>query len=85
MAEVTCARCTNTREGLPRKPFPNEVGERLFGAACHECWQEWLKHQTALINHYALNLLDPKAKEYLYGQVEAFFFGETPDTPPPPV
>jgi Fe-S cluster biosynthesis and repair protein YggX len=36
-----------------------------------------LKEQTAIINHYALNLLDPKAKEFLTQKTEDFFFGES--------
>jgi Fe-S cluster biosynthesis and repair protein YggX len=60
-------------------PFGNELGQRVQASVCSVCWGEWLKHQTALINHYALNVLDPKAKTFLYEQLEEYFFG--PPTP----
>ena len=78
MATVQCVRCAQQREGLAAPPFNNDLGRRLHQAACGSCWQDWLRHQTALINHYALNLLDPQAKAFLYQQLEAFFFGEQP-------
>jgi Fe-S cluster biosynthesis and repair protein YggX len=40
------------------------------------CWQEWLKTQQQLINHYGLNVRDPKAKEFLFANMEKFLFGE---------
>jgi len=46
---------------------------------CRTCWQDWLKEQTALINHHGLNLLDQKAKQFLTQKTEEFFFGENPD------
>ena len=30
MADVTCARCRKTREGLPRAPLPGELGDGPF-------------------------------------------------------
>lgn len=77
MNEVRCVRCQEVRESLPRAPFRNDLGARLQEAVCAVCWQEWLQQQTAIINHYGLNLLEPSAKEFLYQQVEAFFFGES--------
>jgi len=35
-----------------------------------------LKEQTAIINHYGLNLLEAKAKRLLAEKTEEFFFGE---------
>jgi Fe-S cluster biosynthesis and repair protein YggX len=79
MADVTCARCEQTRAGLPYAPFNNELGKRIQGEICNVCWQEWLKQQTMLINHYGLNLRDPEAKKFLFAQTESFLFktGET--------
>jgi Fe-S cluster biosynthesis and repair protein YggX len=39
------------------------------------CWAEWTKTQQQLINHYGLNLRDPKAKEFLLQNMEQFLFG----------
>lgn len=61
---------------MPFRPFQNELGLRAFEKICGVCWGEWLKNQQQLINHYALNLRDPQAKDFLFKQMEQFLFGE---------
>ena len=75
MADVTCVRCGETRAGLAFAPFNNELGKKLHQQVCQVCWAAWLQRQTALINHYGLNLRDPEAKKFLADQTEEFFFG----------
>ena len=77
MATVTCTRCHLTREGQAFPPFPNELGQRLYREICAVCWAEWLKMQQQLINHYGLNLREPKAKEFLFQNMEQFLFPVT--------
>ena len=74
MATISCTRCGQTREQMPFQPFPTDLGRRVFGEICAVCWGEWLKQQQALINHYGINLRDPKAKEFLFGNMEQFLF-----------
>lgn len=75
MADITCARCGQTRAQVAFAPFNNELGRRIHTEICQVCWQEWLRRQTALINHYGLNVRDPEAKTFLTTQTEAFLFG----------
>lgn len=75
MAEVTCVRCGQTREGLAFAPFNNELGKQIHAQVCQACWANWLQRQTALINHYGLNLRDPEARKFLTDQTQEFFFG----------
>jgi Fe-S cluster biosynthesis and repair protein YggX len=75
MADVTCVRCGQTREGLAAPPFPNDLGSRIATSICQVCWKDWLKQQTQLINHYALDLRDPKSRQMLIAQTETFLFG----------
>ncbi len=75
MAVITCSRCGETREGMAFQPFPNELGRRAYESICGVCWGEWLRFQQQLINHYALNLRDPQAKEFLFRNMEQFLFG----------
>jgi len=42
---------------------------------------QWLAHQTMLINEYRLNPLDPKARQFLGGEMEKFLFGGEAKTP----
>lgn len=74
MPTITCTRCGLPRDQQPFQLFQNDLGRRAFETICADCWGEWLKHQQALINHYALNLRDPKAKEFLFQQMEQFLF-----------
>ncbi|MEO7997203.1 MAG: oxidative damage protection protein [Gemmatimonadaceae bacterium] len=74
MADVTCTRCGNTREGFERTPFPGAIGARIVGEICKDCWAGWLKQQTMLINHYGLNVMDPQARTFLTRNMEAYLF-----------
>lgn len=74
MAEITCSRCSQTREGFERPPFPGAIGARVQNEICTECWNQWLRQQTMLINHYGLNLMDPQARAFLTKNMEAFLF-----------
>jgi Fe-S cluster biosynthesis and repair protein YggX len=74
MATVHCTRCGQDRNGMAFQPFPTDLGKRAFDQICGNCWGEWLKTQQQLINHYALNLRDPKSKEFLFSNMEQFLF-----------
>lgn len=79
MSEIDCARCGQTEPGMDGPPLPNELGERIHAEICQRCWDEWLRYQTALINHYGLDVREKSARELLTRNMEAFFFetGET--------
>jgi Fe-S cluster biosynthesis and repair protein YggX len=72
---VQCRRCGQTREGMAFQPFPSEAGRRAYEQICGVCWGEWTKFQQQLINHYGLNVRDPKAREFLLRNMEQFLYG----------
>ncbi len=78
MSEITCARCSQQRPQLDAPPLRSPLGERIYDQICQVCWQDWLQQQTAIINHYAMDLRDPKARQFLKKQTEEFLFGQTP-------
>lgn len=80
MPTITCARCGLLRDQQLIQLFKNDIGQRAFETICADCWGEWLKHQQALINHYSLNLREPKAKEFLFQQMEQFLFTSAPQS-----
>ena len=41
---------------------------------CTQCWADWGKQQTMLINHYGLNVMDPQARAFLTKNMTAFLF-----------
>ncbi len=75
MPTVHCVRCGQERDRMAFQPFSNELGRRVFSEICGVCWGEWLRTQQQLINHYALNLRDPQAKDFLFKQMEQVLFG----------
>ena len=79
---VNCVRLKREAEGLDRQPYPGELGKRILENVSKEAWQDWLKHQTMLINEYRLSPVDPKSRTFLEEQMEKFFFGDGGETPP---
>jgi Fe-S cluster biosynthesis and repair protein YggX len=72
---VQCVVLKREAEGLPRVPYPGELGRRIYENVSREAWAQWLKHQTMLINEYRLTPIEPKARKFLEGEMEKFFFG----------
>lgn len=80
MPEITCTRCGQTGAQLQRAPLKNELGERVLAEICTACWDEWLRYQTALINHYGLDVREREARELLTRNMDAYLFQEGGDT-----
>ncbi len=72
---VNCVKLGREAEGLDVPPLPGELGKRVFENVSKEGWQQWVKHQTMLINENRLNLMDAWARKYLAEQMERYFFG----------
>jgi Fe-S cluster biosynthesis and repair protein YggX len=74
MAEIVCSRCGQTGPQLAKPPLRNELGTRVHETICQRCWDQWLRYQTALINHNGLDVRDAPAREFLMANMEAFLF-----------
>ena len=72
---VNCVKLGREAEGLDLPPIPGELGKRVFDNVSKEAWQQWVRHQTMLINENRLNLMDARARKYLAAQMERYFFG----------
>ena len=72
---VHCVKLGQEAEGLDRQPYPGELGKRIFECVSKAAWQQWLKHQTMLINEYRLTPIEPKARKFLEEEMEKYFFG----------
>ena len=73
---VQCVRLGEEAEGLDFPPLPGELGRRVFENVSKPAWQQWLAHQTMLINENRLKVTDPTARRLLEGELEKYFFGE---------
>lgn len=71
---VYCEYLKQEAEGLDFQLYPGELGEKIFNSISKQAWAEWQKKQTMLINEKRLNLMDPKAREFLETQMQAFLF-----------
>ena len=72
---VQCVLLKKELPALARVPYPGELGKRIYENVSQEGWSRWLQHQTMLINEYRLSPMDPKARKFLEGEMEKFFFG----------
>lgn len=76
---VFCRKLNQELPGLDLPPFPGPKGEEIFNNISKQAWDEWMQHQTTLINEMRLNMMDLTARTYLAEQREKFFAGEQVD------
>lgn len=72
---VQCVLLKSEAPGLDKPPYPGPLGQRIYENVSKQAWQQWINHQTMLINEYRLTPIDPKARKFLEGEMEKFFFG----------
>ena len=72
---IFCSYLQRESEGLDRVPYPGELGQRIYDHISKEAWQQWVRHQTMLLNEYRLSPIDPKARKFLVEEMEKFLFG----------
>ena len=78
---VFCRKLQREAEGLAFAPWPGELGKRVYAQISKEAWQQWLAHQTLLINENRLSPMDPRHRAFLEGEMEKFLFGDGAEMP----
>ncbi len=78
---VFCEKLQREAEGLAFVPWPGALGKRVFESISREAWQQWLAHQTMLINENRLSPMDPKHRAFLEGEMEKFLFAGGAERP----
>ena len=78
---VRCAKLGIEAEGLDFAPWPGALGQRIYAEISKPAWQEWLAHQTMVINENRLSPLDPAHRARLEAEMEKFLFGGGADAP----
>jgi Fe-S cluster biosynthesis and repair protein YggX len=74
-ATIFCQKLKQDLPAMQFAPLPGPLGKRLQESVSAQAWQEWLKHQTMLINENRLNMSDKRSREYLARQLDNYFFG----------
>ena len=90
MSDVYCKKNKQVGTKMSQAPYPGEIGIDILNNISAEAWQDWLAHQTMLINEHRLNLIDKKSRDFLQTEMLAFLFGDgsakpdgyTPETRP---
>ena len=76
---VFCRKYKEELEGLDAPPYPNAKGQDIYNHISKKAWQEWMAHQTMLINEKRLNMMDMGTRVYLTEQMTRFLSGEAYD------
>jgi len=72
--KVHCQFLGEELEGLPFQTWPGELGKRIYENISQQAWQQWLAHQTMLINENRLSPLNPEHRAFLEGEMTKFLF-----------
>jgi Fe-S cluster biosynthesis and repair protein YggX len=72
---VHCVKLKVEAEGLARPPHPGALGQRIYENVSRQAWNDWIAHQTRVINEYRLSLAERKSREFLAQEMEKYFFG----------
>jgi Fe-S cluster biosynthesis and repair protein YggX len=72
---VHCKKLNKELEGLDAAPFPGPKGQEIYENISKLAWDEWIEHQTRLINEKHLNMMDMTARTYLNEQRDKFLSG----------
>ena len=72
---VNCVRLGRELPGLKRRPYPGELGQRIFDTVSAQAWDGWVEHSKMIINEYRIHAADPEALRLLMDQCEQFLFG----------
>ena len=76
-----CKKLKKEGEALSYLPYPGDLGKRIQENISEEAWEQWVSHQTMLINEMKLTPVEPKARKFLEEEMEKFFFGDGSQAP----
>ena len=78
---VHCQYLDRDAEGLDFAPYPGDIGQRIYENISKEAWQQWLGHQTMLINENRLSPINPEHRKFLEQEMQKFLFEGGSDKP----
>ena len=73
MAQITCSKCGQHKEAYEDNPFfGSALGQKIGSQVCKECFSEWEKMQTIVINEYHLNTAQAEHRKILVTKIKEF-------------
>lgn len=79
---VHCVKFGRDMPGLDEKPWPGELGQRIYDNVSAQAWQLWEERMRMILNEYRLLPFQKEAQELIQRHMEEFFFGEGAALPP---
>ena len=79
---VFCAKLQQQLPGLDEKPWPGELGQRIYDNVSAQAWKMWEDRMKMILNEYRLMPWQKEAQQLMAAQMEDFFFGGRDALPP---
>jgi len=79
---VHCRLKKQDLPGLPKPPYRNELGQKIFAEISKDAWQEWLQDSVKYINTYKVDLASPEGQKFMLEQCAKYFGFEEGDLAP---
>ena len=79
--KIYCQALKQELEGLAFQTWPGDLGKRIYENISQKAWQQWISHQTILINEHRLSPLNPEHRKFLEVEMEKFLFGGGSEKP----
>jgi Fe-S cluster biosynthesis and repair protein YggX len=70
---VHCRKLGKDLPGLPKPPYKNELGKKIYDEVSKEAWDQWLKDSVKYINTYRLDLASPEGQKFMLKQASIYF------------
>jgi len=66
---VHCVKLDQDLPGLPRAPFPTDLGQYIFENVSQQGWEMWLAESVRYINTYRLDLSSREGTDFMLEQL----------------
>ena len=80
--KVFCVKFQKELPGLDDKPWPGDLGQRVYDHVSAEAWKLWEERMKMILNEYRLMPWQKEAQELVAKHMDEFFFGEGAALPP---
>ena len=70
---VQCRKLGKELPGLPRPPYKNELGKRIYEEVSQEAWEQWKRDSVKFINTYRVDLTTAEGQKFMFDQCAIYF------------
>ena len=70
---VKCRKLDKMLPGLPKPPYKNALGQKIYEEISKEAWDMWLQESVRIINTYRVDLASKEGQQFMFEQTAVFF------------